>query len=200
MGRTHVSPVLAQTEVSCGPACVKNALGVFGIRKSQDALEVLCKTSRNGTSTKNLIGALVKLNFVVLAVENATLHHVMSALKYSPNNPRAVIVNYLYSQKHEDEDWKNSGHWATVSSYSASNGKLVVFDPASGKKKSYLWKEFIHMWKDFDYKRRRVSKVSKKFTLVRKWSRRLLLIVAKDMQNLPDFSIQSQAVYPFSFS
>lgn len=196
MGRTHVLPVLQQTEVSCGPASIKHALGVFGIRKSLTYLGALCETTRNGTSTNRMIRALTKMNFAVLAVENATLRHLSSALKYSPNGPRAVIVDYLYENDQKDINWKDSGHWATVSSFSASNGRLIIFDSYTGKKKSYIWKEFLKMWKDFDHKRKYLSKNSKKFTVVRKWQHRLMLIIAKDIQSLPSFTIQTKALYP----
>jgi ABC-type bacteriocin/lantibiotic exporter with double-glycine peptidase domain len=188
MGRSHVTPIVQHTELDCGPASLKLALEVFGKRKSLTTLNKLCGTTRNGTSTKQMIGAIRKLGLSVMSLENATLRHLTSSLKYSPMKPRAVIVTYLYTTPDEDSDWKESGHWATVSSYSASAGRIVVFDSYTGKKKSYPWNAFKTIWKDYDYVRRGGK-------LIRKWQHRLMLVIAQDAQSLPAFRLKTAKVF-----
>ena len=191
MGRSHITPILQPDDTTCGPSALKLALQILGKRKSLSTLIELCHTNRNGTSTKNLIGAINALGFPVLAVEFATLTHLQSALKYPPNVPRAILVSYLYDLDEREEPHPDSGHWAVVSTYSARNSRIVLLDSASGQKKSYAWKEFRDRWMDFDLKRKKIKKGRKEFKLVRHWQEQLLLVIAKDVEGLPKFKIQS---------
>ncbi len=145
-----------------------------------------------------MIAAVNKLGLPVLAVEYATLHHLQSALKYSPNAPRAVLVSYLYDLDEKDNPHPDSGHWAVVGSYSARNSRIVLLDSASGKKKSYPWKEFRDRWMDYDLKRKKIKRGKKEFKLVRRWQEQLMMVIAKDEKNLPKFTIQSAKLFPAS--
>lgn len=191
MGRTHVTPIKQPDDTTCGPSALKSALAILGKRKSLASLIELCKTNRNGTSTKNIVSAVNKLGLYALVVEYATLHHLQSVLKYSPNEPRAVLVSYLYDLDDKDHPHPDSGHWAVVSSYSARNSRIVLLDSASGKKKSYPWKEFRDRWMDYDLKRKKIKKGKKEFRLVRRWQEQLLMVIAKDEANLPRFTIST---------
>lgn len=195
MGRSHITPIKQPDDTTCGPAALKLALEILGKHKSLSTLIELCKTNRNGTSTKNLIGAVNKLGCSVLAVEYATLTHLQSALKYPSNQPRAILVSYLYDLDEKANPHPDSGHWAAVSSYSARDSRIVLLDSASGKKKSYAWKEFRGRWMDFDLKRKRVKKGRKEFKLVRRWQEQLMMVIAKDEKNLPKFKIQTAKLF-----
>lgn len=195
MGRSHAIPFQQPDDTTCGPAALKLALTILGKRRSLSSLIALCKTTRNGTSTKNMIAAINKLGLPTLVVEYATLHHLQSVLKYSPNEPRAVLVSYLYDLDEKDEPHPESGHWAVVSSYSARNSRIVLLDSASGKKKSYAWKEFRDRWMDYDLKRRKIKKGKKEFKLVRRWQEQLMMVIAKDESNLPKFTISTAKVF-----
>lgn len=195
MGRSDVTPIQQPTNYTCGPAALKTALHIFGIHKSLQSLITLCKTTRNGTTTQNLINAINSLGFPVLAVEYATLAHLQSALTYPPNNVRAVLVSYLYDLDKKDRPHPDSGHWAAVSSYLASKNKIVLFDSASSSRKSYNWQEFRERWKDYDWKRKKVGVRGHKFRLVRHWQQQLMLIITKDSDNLPKFSIPTQKLF-----
>lgn len=153
-----------------------------------DTLMTLCRTNRNGTSTKNLVAAANKLGYSVLLVEFATLTHLTNALKYKPNHPRAVLVSYLYDLDEKDNPHPESGHWAMVSSFSPSKNRIVLLDSASAQKKSYAWADFRSRWMDFDLKRRKISARSKRYKLVRKWQQQLLFIMARDPKDLPRFA------------
>lgn len=195
MGRKHVSPIRQPDDTTCGPSALKVALHVLGISKSLDGLIELCNTNRNGTTTKNLITAVTKLGYPVLAVEYATLTHIQSALKYHANGVRAVMVSYLYDLDEKFEPHPDSGHWATVSSYSASKNKIILLDSASGKRKSYYWQDFRSRWFDYDLKRKKISKKSKHFKLVRHWQPQLMLVIAKKAEDLPKFQIASSKIF-----
>lgn len=195
MGRTHVTPVLQPDERTCGPASLKTALAIFGIKKSLSDLIKLCKTNKNGTTTKNLINAANKLGFNVLAVEYATLKHLQSALKYTPNKPRAVLVSYLSALDENEEPHEESGHWSVVSSYSASSGRIILLDSYTGKRISYNWKDFRNRWFEYDLKRRNVYKRGRAFQFVRHWQPQLMLVLALDVRHLPKFEITSSKLF-----
>lgn len=200
MGRTHVNTIKQPTDATCGPATIKHALAIFGKRRSVPYLAKLCKTSRNGTTTKNMIKALNSLGLSVLSVKHATLHHIMSSLKYSPNKQRAVIVDYLYDTEPDspDEPVWDSGHWAAVSSFSARSSKIIMFDSLTGKKKSYNWCDFRDRWKGYDLVKKKKSAHSKKYRFVRRWEKQALLVVSPDMESLPKFQNANARVFPTS--
>lgn len=193
MGRSYVIPVLQPDDVTCGPTAVKHALEIFGKRKSVKALRDLCGTNTNGTSTNNIIKAFTKLGFPVLAVEKANLKHLQSALKHKPTQKRAALVTYLYDLNDNEKPHPESGHWAVVASYSASNGRVILLDSAIAGKKSYAWQDFRKRWKDYDLQRKTNGDGSVK--LKRKWQHQLLLVIATDPEHLPKFKIKTQKQY-----
>lgn len=198
MGRSKIAPLQQPDDVTCGPTALKHALSALGKRYSIETLIDVCKTNRNGTSTKNMIRALSKLGLATLTVEYATLHHLQSALKSSPNAARAILVAYLYDTLPEkDIPHPESGHWAMVSSYSASKSRIVLLDSYTGKKKSYNWTEFRQRWIDYDLARMRVTDVKdgRKFRMVKKWQRQLMVVIAHEPKHLPKFSIETARVH-----
>lgn len=195
MGRSHAKPIQQPTNYTCGPAALKTAFHIFGMQKSLDSLIKLCKTTRNGTTTNNLIQACTATGFSVLAVEYATLTHLQSALKYNPGNQRATLVSYLYDLDKKNRPHPDSGHWAVVSSYSASKNRIVLLDSASNTKKSYNWQQFRSRWKDYDWKRKKTSQEGKKFRLIRHWQPQLMIVIAKKKEHLPRFSIETSKVF-----
>lgn len=195
MGRSHVKPIQQPDDTTCGPVALKHALAIFGRRKSLPFLMELCGTNRNGTSTKNMIRAANKLGFSVLVVQYATLHHLQSALRYYPNQLRAVLVSYLYDVDKKNRPHPESGHWAVVSSYLPSKSRIVLLDSASAGKKSYQWSDFRARWMDFDLKRRKVGRRGNHFQLIRRWQQQLLFVMAHEPADLPRFAIASSKVF-----
>ncbi len=182
-------------EPACGPAAIKHALAILGKRASFTKLREMCKVTRNGTSTHEMIRAVHRLGLPALLVKSATLRHIQSALRYSPNKMRAVMVSYLYELDENEQPHPESGHWATVSSFLASKSRIVLFDSCSGRKKSYQWSEFRDRWTDYDYQRRRLRARGRRFQLIRRWQPQLLLIVAKRADDLPHFQIPTARVF-----
>lgn len=195
MGRSHVTPIQQPDDLTCGPSSLKLALEILGKHKSLSSLTDLCKTNNNGTTTKNLIKAVVKLGYAVEVVEYATLHHVQSALRYPSNHVRAVLVSYLYDLDEKDKPHPDSGHWAVVSSYASSRSRIILLDVAEAKKKSYAWSDFRRRWMDYDLKRRKVGKRGNRFKLIHKWQQQLLVVIAKNKEDLPKFRSASSDIF-----
>lgn len=188
MGRKQIQPIQQPDDYTCGPASLKVALQILGKRKSLPTLIDICKTNRNGTSTKNLIAAANKVGLYVLAVQYATLHHLQSALKYPPNKVRATLVTYLYDIDDNDKPHPESGHWATVAGYRSSDSRIVIFDSSYAIKKSYNWKDFRRRWIDYDMKRRNLNfDRERSFHFVKNWQPQLMLVMARDPNHLPRF-------------
>ena len=196
MGRSKAKTYLQPDDNTCGPASLKTALEILGIKKSLKELIRLCRTSRNGTTPARLINAANKLGVSVLAVEWTTLTHLQNALKHQASKPRAVIVDYLYDLKTDFSPHEESGHYTAVAKYSASQRRLPVFDSASGSKKSYDWQDFLDRWYDFEFKRRK-TKIgrTKTFKLVKSWNNRLMLVLARDPKFLPKFKISTAKLF-----
>lgn len=193
MGRTKLTPILQPDDVTCGPSSLKTALAVFGIRKPMRELVALCKTNRNGTSTRNLITAANKLGFPVQAVTSATLRHLQSALRHQPNRERAVVVSFLSEVDGKDRPDAESGHWVTISSYLSAKARIVYLDSATGQKRSMPWSEFRTRWMDYDLKR---TKNGRSYRFIRRWQPQLMLTIARDMAHLPRFSEKTARIYP----
>jgi len=195
MGRSHVAPIKQPDDISCGPSALKTALHVLGAKKSLETLYELCKTNRNGTTTKNLITAINTLGYPVLAVEYTTLTHLQNALHYHQGSVRAVMVSYLYDLDKKNRPHPDSGHWATVSSYMANKSRVVLFDSATGQRKSYAWQDFRERWMDYDLKRKKISETSRHFKLIKHWQPQLMLVIAKTVEELPKFKISTSKLF-----
>lgn len=193
MGRTKTKTYAQPDENSCGPAALKNALNIIGLRSSFKELCRLCKNTKNGTSVANLIKAANNQGASVMTVEWATLRHIQRILKAKSGQPLAGIVDYLYMDGEPHED---TGHYAAISSYSARNSRLILFDSYSGTKKSYLWTDFQENWFDYDNKRITSKHAIRRGQLYKRWHNRLLVILARDEQHLPKFTTPTAKIYP----
>jgi len=194
MSRSKAKPHFQPNDYSCGPAALKTALDIIGRRISLANLTRICRTTvKNGTSVKNLINAINRLGYPVLAIEWATLRHLQSALKTLSDQPRAVIVNY--QEIDAGDRIGESGHYATVAGFSARESRIILLDSATQQKKSYKWTKFIDLWYDYDYRRIKSGHRPRQFKLARKYYNRLMLVVAKKPQDLPKFTISSTKLF-----
>jgi ABC-type bacteriocin/lantibiotic exporter with double-glycine peptidase domain len=187
MGRTKARAFEQPNDYTCGPAALKTALLVLGKNYSLKRLIELCKsTKKDGTTVKKMVRAANSLGISVMCVQNTTLRHMQSALKNNPRQPRSIIVEYL-----QDKNDLESGHWSTVASYSAKNGKIILFDPSDGVRRSYKWNNFIeNHW--FDYQRIKGKASGKP---MKKWSYRLMLVLTRERDHLPKFKTKNAKVY-----
>lgn len=105
------------------------------------------------------------------------------------------MVSYLYDLDEKMKPHPDSGHWAVVSSFSASKNRIILFDSASNSKKSYNWQDFRDRWRDYDYKRKKVGEKGKTFRLVRHWQPQLMLSIAKNPESLPKFRNETSKLF-----
>ncbi len=194
MTRSRVNPIKQPDENSCGPAALKTALAILGKRASVSELISLCKTNKNGTTTRNMLAAIRKLKLSSLVVEKTTLHHLMSALRASAAKKRAVIVSYLYAMDENNNPKPDSGHWAVVSSFRPATGRIVLLDSYSGQKVSYPWTEFRKRWTDKTLKRKNVGKKNNSYTFIKREERQLMIVLSDQADHLPKFDIASATV------
>jgi len=189
MSRTKVKPIAQPDETSCGPTSLKLALNMLGIERSLSTLIRLCRTGKNGTSLQNLARAAAKCGTYALVLQNASLKHLTSSLKYPTSKPRAVIVNYLYRQTHHKILHEDSGHYSPVAGYSLSKNKIYLLDPYSAQKKSFAWKDFSLRWYDTSPKKYSTGAIHKIIL------NRPMIILARDPDFLPKFKLLYQNVY-----
>lgn len=196
MGRTEIKPIRQPDDYTCGPTALKHALSILGIRKSIKNLVSLCMTNNNGTSTKHMINAILRCRLAAMLVERATLKNIRSVLRYTSKHIRAILVCYLYDTDIHGFPMTESGHWATVSSFSSARGKIILFDSYTGSRKSYPWPDFRNRWIAYDLKRRLVSKFENKFTIIRKWQPQQIIVIARDSRDFPKFSSRRAKIFP----
>lgn len=187
MVRSRIFPIKQPDETSCGPAALKMAMSILGKRASVSAMIALCKTNKNGTTTNKMISAIRTLGIPALILEKTTLRHVLASLKTAPSQKRAILVSYLYA-KDMDPD---SGHWAVVSSFKRSHGRIVLLDSYTGRKTSYDWLEFRKRWIDETLKRRWTS--ARKYRFIHRREKQLMIVLAREAEHLPKFTIPSRA-------
>lgn len=189
MTRSRISPIKQPDEHSCGPAALKMALTMLGIRASVSKLVELCQTNKNGTTTTKMMTAIRKLGLSALTMEKTTLRHLLSSLRTSPTEKRAILVSYLYGMGENNEPNPDSGHWAVVSSFKPATGRIVLLDSYTGGKTSYNWLEFRRRWIDENFKRRRISSTRRKYRLIRKKENQLMIVLATNGESLPKFQL-----------
>jgi ABC-type bacteriocin/lantibiotic exporter with double-glycine peptidase domain len=196
MSRTCIVPIKQPDEYSCGPTALKMALSILGKRSSLKKLRDLCGTNKNGTTTRNMIRAIRRLQLPALVMEKTTLNHLLSALKTSQLQKRAIMVSYLYAMDENDNPKLDSGHWAIVSSYKPSTGRIVLLDSYTGRKTSYPWGEFRRRWVDEKLKKRRMKKSGSSYTFIHKPEKQLMIVMSTNNHDLPDFRMPSAYVMP----
>ncbi len=183
MTRSTTKIFVQPNEFSCGPSSLKIALRTLNMHISYATLFSLCRTTKTGTNTKDLIRAANQLGLSVMSMQKTTLTHIQSALRAQPGRKLAVIVDYLYQEDATEED----SHFATVAAYSARTGRITMFDSYSGTKKSYLWTDFIDRWYGYESRRVKNKKSARYFSYYKKWQDRHMLILAKHPSHLPKF-------------
>ncbi len=198
MGRSKIKPIKQPNDVTCGPAALQLVCRILNIRRTMHGLISLCKTSRNGTSNDSMIRAIRSLGLICSIKKRASLTHIKCALYQTQKHKRAILTNYLYDINDEGRPEADSGHWAVISTYSPSKGKITVLDSYSGKRKSYSWKDFRKRWIDVEYKRKKV--VGKRyFRIIKTVHPQPLFIIGKSITDLPPVSRKrySKIIEPF---
>ena len=124
-----------ETKYTCGPACMKMALGMLGIRKPEKAVAKLMRTGkRYGTLNKNFPLAAKKYNLGYISAGGASVRNLRSLM----NNGYVVIVCYFLR---EDNEY----HYAVVKRIGAKY--IHLYDPWFGPMHRYTTRYFMTLWK-----------------------------------------------------
>jgi ATP-binding cassette subfamily B protein len=97
--------------MDCAPACLNMIATYYGIKTSMIALRERCNTSRQGTSTADIVNAAGQTGMNA-AVFKTTTHYL------SGNNPLPCILH-----------WRNN-HYVVL--FKIKDGKYTIADPAHG--------------------------------------------------------------------
>ncbi|HEX4383950.1 MAG TPA: cysteine peptidase family C39 domain-containing protein, partial [Myxococcales bacterium] len=116
----QVVPEVVQTSaLDCGPACLKSALGGFGVDVSYPRLREACQTDIDGTSIDNM--EEIAQQFGVFAEQSVIpVDHVFA--KKGNSFPSIVVTKLPSGSTHFVVLWKRYGPF------------LQLMDPASGRR------------------------------------------------------------------
>jgi ABC-type bacteriocin/lantibiotic exporter with double-glycine peptidase domain len=124
-----------QSKGYCGPASLKMVLSAYGIKKSEDYLAKLTKSSRiKGCKETNIIKVAKKFGFNGYAKQNSNIKE----LKALVNNKIPVIVAWTSPEE--------GGHYSVVVGF--DNKNIFIADPHFGKVKKHKIKWFEKRWKE----------------------------------------------------
>ena len=130
-----------QSKGYCGPASLRMVLSAYGIKKSEDYLAKLAKTTRKkGTSEKNLVKAAKKLGFKGSVKQKSTIKELKKLVKKSI----PAIVGWTSPEE--------GGHYSVVAGF--EKNKILLADPHFGKIKKHDIKWFKERWGEVVNKKR----------------------------------------------
>lgn len=119
----------------CGPACLKMILSFYGIKKSEDELAELTKTTRDkGCSEKEIVKAAEKFGLKGFIKQNSTIKE----LKELNKKGTPVIVDWFSPEE--------EGHYSVV--VDINDKKIKIADPRFGEIKEHDIKWFEERWYD----------------------------------------------------
>ncbi|MGA2668839.1 MAG: cysteine peptidase family C39 domain-containing protein [Ignavibacteria bacterium] len=123
-----------ETEFSCGPASIRNALLSMGYKVSERKIRKLAGSDKNnGTSEKKLLKALRVLDFKYKEFYNKSESAFKQRVIYNlKKNNRLVILT------------DNEDHWISVVGYEYKH--LSVIDPEVRRVKKQLTPKELSMW------------------------------------------------------
>lgn len=122
------------TEWTCGVTVIRMALEAFGIKKTEEQILKLLKTSKRwGTSNKEMEKVVKSFGLESVILRNATLKDLISLSKQN----YIIIVNYTVPRE-------NIGHFAIFKKISGS--KIYLIDPKFGPDHSHPIKIFEKVW------------------------------------------------------
>jgi len=124
-----------ETAYTCGPAVMRMALAVLGIKKSEKQLVKLLRTNKViGTWVKNLPRVAEKFKLTYLVARGASVEDLRQLIKWK----YVVIVCYYYQPE-------KISHFAVVHKVDAKN--IYLLDPWNGQDHKYSISYFSKIWK-----------------------------------------------------
>ena len=129
---------MQNSQATCGPTALQNALFALGIRRSQEELEVACKTTATmGTSTAKLLKAVGQIEGCVPVRFNERRRDVaLLKLRCAVMDGRPVILS-----------WQTGTHW--VAAVGMLGPRFLVADAAEAELVlSFTVDELAALWDD----------------------------------------------------
>ncbi|MBI2579681.1 MAG: C39 family peptidase [Candidatus Aenigmarchaeota archaeon] len=124
-----------ETKDTCGPACMRMALGMLGIKKSEKSMARLLKTDNiYGTLNKNFPLVAKKYSLTYRSSGMSTTSNLKSLMKQG----YVVIVCYFIRKEREY-------HYAVVRKIGARH--IHLYDPWFGPRHAYTTSHFMRIWK-----------------------------------------------------
>ncbi len=129
----------------CGPASLKILLDYYGVKKTEEELAVLCKTSNDlGTDDKGIKSAAEKLGFKVKIKNNSNFKDIDKWLKRGV----PVIVDWFTRGRSDYADYEvSTGHYSVVAGFDSKY--IYLHDPEIGKIRKLKKEYFMQVWFDF---------------------------------------------------
>lgn len=130
-----------RTKSSCGPAALANALECLGIRRTEEELAALCKTTSEGTAANNLIkaiGAIEGTQNILVEESRADVGLIKVVQSLYEGRPVVVCVN-------TKEPWD---HYAVAAGVLGLGKRIVCVDSADEEMvRTRTLDEFVEWWR-----------------------------------------------------
>ena len=140
-------------DYDCGAKALQLVMAYYGVEVRESQLLKELKTTKNGTSVKNMIAVAEKKGFQVIANCGVSLDTVKQYV--DQKHPVIVLIQAWANRYMTIEDWRedyDDGHYVVVIGY---EGSVIVFeDPSSFRRTWLTTEEFLFRWHDIDTKTR----------------------------------------------
>ena len=134
-----------QSRAMCGPACLRIVFSYFGRSVSERAIAEACRSSSmTGTTGSNLARGAARFGFTAHVVDGSTFRHI--ALWLGRRVP--TIVDWMSAiASHPSRSAMPCGHYSVVCGLDRKY--LYLQDPAIGRRRRVLRRDFLNLWFDF---------------------------------------------------
>lgn len=132
----RIHPIRQPNGYFCGPASLAMVLSFFGMKKTQQELARICRTTKkNGTDAAALAAGARRLGLSATIKNGATLAEVRRWVMVK-NMP--VIVAWFFTSE---------GHYSVVTRIDKQ--RITLMDPYIGRRRTMPVKTFLSIWFDF---------------------------------------------------
>lgn len=132
-----------ELDYSCGPASIRMALAVFGIKKSEQSINRLSKLTKEGLFHIQMITTIRRLGLYCFVKRDTSIRDLKSLLSLG----LPIIVNYnMIPRRFPDSG--EGGHYVLIKEI--KGGKVSICCPVEGPCHIISLKEFHHNWFDWE--------------------------------------------------
>lgn len=147
-----ILPQLRQTYgYDCGPKALQTILAYYGIEIREDKIIKESKTTKEGTSIKNIVKIAKKYGLKTISKKMC----IEDVKNFIGKKIPVIMVLQAWTEK-KDVDWSKDwidGHYVVAVGY--TKDKVLFVDPSSFKKTYLTYKELEGRWHDMDTDKKR---------------------------------------------